>query len=333
MYVILIAESASCRKSVAMELGLKILETNEEVKIVHERTTLEGLVDVMNRAQVSPTGAIQPDGSITIHADELSNLFGKASYITDLVSFLTSAYTSKSGTMDFLTRNKGWAKVTDPCPNVIAGTTPEQFGEIFPSMTLSSGFMGRILLIVGRKGERIAKPQLKISMRQDLADDLYQMGRLEGEVKLTDEVEEMFKEWYESMSGPASPELSSFHERKHDHVLKTAMLLSISESDELVITKEHFEIARDQVEHIVLNFPRAVAFIGATEKSNIGDTIVRMIRGNSPIPLSRSIILRRIYKRIQDKDEFEAIMETLEETNRINKVVSGRRVDYVLKDD
>ncbi|GAG77801.1 unnamed protein product, partial [marine sediment metagenome] len=63
-------------------------------------------------------------------------------------------------------------------------------------MTLFSGFMGRVLLIIGRRGVRTAKPLLKNEMVQDLSDDLFQMGRLEGEMKLTDEVEEIYTKWY-----------------------------------------------------------------------------------------------------------------------------------------
>ena len=146
LYVFLVAESAACRKSVAMELGLDLLSTNEDIRIIHERTTLEGLLDVMKRVEITPDKKIKPDGSVVLHADELSNLFGKATYITDLVSFLTAAYTAKAK-LDFYTRNKGIARVRNPCPVVLAGTTPEQLGEIFPVMTLSSGFMGRVILI------------------------------------------------------------------------------------------------------------------------------------------------------------------------------------------
>lgn len=330
-YIILLAESATCRKSVAMEIGLHILETNENVKIVHERATLEGLIDVMKRSWIAPGGAVKPDGSIVLHADELSNLFGKASFITDLTSFLTSAYTSKSGTMDFLTRNKGWAKVQDPCPCLLAGTTPEQLGEIFPVMTLASGFMGRVLLIVGRRGERVSKPLLRKEMEQNLADDLFQMGMLEGEMKLTDEAEEIYTKWYESMPDAPSTEAVAFHERKHDHVLKTAMLLSISDSDEMELNREHLEIALNQIEHVELNIPRAVAYVGATDRSNIGDVIVRMITRNAPEALSHSLILNRMYKRLQDSEELTLVMNTLCDSERVKREVRSSGIYYTIK--
>lgn len=330
-YVILLAESALCRKSVAMNIGLELLEPNQEIRIIHERCTLEGLIDTMGGAQVSPTGKIVTDGSVTIHADELSNLFGKASYITDLVSFLTSVYTSPSGLKEFVTRNKGKGRVRDPCPVLLAGTTPEQMGEIFPVMSLVSGFMGRVLLIVGKETQRIANPELKVSLKQSLADDLYHIGMLEGEVKVPDDTLKIYTEWYESMPGPSSPELAPFYRRKHDHVWKTAMLISIADSDDMTITPQNFYEALTEINHVEENIPRAVAYIGATERSNLGEIILRIIRKNSPERTSHSILMRRMHRRIQDSDEFKAIIETLIQSHQIKATVVGSGIYYELR--
>lgn len=332
-YVILLAESAASRKSVAMKIGLDILKPNKEIRIVHERTTLEGLMDIMKGAWISPSGTIKPDGSVTLHADELSNLFSKASYITDLVSFLTAAYTSQSGTMDFVTRNKGWCKVEDPCPVVIAGTTPEQLGEIFPVMSLSSGFMGRVLLIIGKRVRKISKPSLKENLKQNLVDDLYHMGTLEGEVKVSDEAEKVYDEWYMNMPDCTIPELYAFHERKHDHVWKTAMLISIAESDSMIITPEHFFAALAEINHVEENIPRAVAYIGATEKSNLAEIILRIIKKNAPEGTSHSLLLRRMHRRVQDKDEFKSIIDTLLDERRIEVEPRGAAIYYKIRKD
>jgi len=331
-YVILVAESASCRKSVAMELGLDLLLANKDIRAVHERTTLEGLTDLMNRVTVSPTGKIRPDGSVLLHADELSNMFSKASYITDLVSFLTAAYTSKAR-LDFLTRNKGFVQVRNPCPSLLAGTTPGQMGEIFPTIAISSGFLGRVLMVTAKRGHREPEPKIRKELRQSLIDDLYDMSLLQGEIKLTPKCRARFNEWYRAMEGSPSPNLDSFYERKHDHVLKTAMLLSVSESNDMIITDTHFEAALDAIEFLEQGMIRTVEFIGATAKSDIGELLVRMIKKNAPEPISHSVLMRRVYKRIQDGEEFNKIIETLLDTKRIEMVSSKRGVFYKIAEE
>jgi hypothetical protein len=235
MYVFLITKSGSCRKSVAMEIGTKILSNLEEVAMLYERASLEGLMDRMQRVSLMPDGKILPDGSIFIHADELADLFGKASYITDLMSFLTAAYSSRSR-LDFLTRNKGLCSVRNPCPCLLSGTTPEQFGEIFPSTTLSSGFLGRVLIVVGKRGKRISEPSLKRELEEPLLHDLKEISKLYGEVKLTAEANQSFNKWYNSMPDTCEHGFQAFYERKHDHILKAALLLSVAESDNKIIT-------------------------------------------------------------------------------------------------
>lgn len=328
-YVLLVAESASCRKSVAMSLGLQLLNTLNCIKSVHERCTVEGLLDTMNignayESQIKP-GKIMYDGSILVHADELSNLFSKATYITDLVSFLTAAYTS-SAELGFLTRNKGHRRVKGPCPTLLAGTTPEQLGEIFPIITLSSGFIGRMVMVIGTRGARRAKPNVDTKLIKPLVEDLKHITELEGEVMLTKDAEKFFDEWYESLGEPANTESAAFFERKHDHALKVAMILSIAESDDLIITIKHLQVAIEIVDQIELSIPGAVEMIGATDESRTVDLVYRIIVHNMPEGISHSVLLRKLQRKIHYSAELDDMLDRLSSSNMIKQgKIPGRR--------
>ena len=329
-YVILVARSGSCRKSVAMEIGLDLIDEIENIYILHERMTVEGLMDKLQRVLVLPNGRVVPDGSLLIHADELSNLFGKASYITDLLSFLTAAYTSKAK-LDFLTRSRSLTSVRNPCIGLLAGTTPDSMSEIFPSLTLVSGLIGRILLIVGERGERISKPKLDKSLRPDLIYDLTEISKLYGEMTITKEAEETFDVWYNAFPESPSAELSTYYERKHDHVWKASIIMSISESDKMIITRDHFLSAIRAVELVESRMGEVLAYIGATAQSSIADYIYSFIKAKYPEPLSHSILLRKVYRRIQSRNEFMDVIETLVDSNRIVQSASRHGIYYSLK--
>lgn len=329
-YVILVAKSGSCRKSVAMEIGLDLIDEVENIHVLHERMTVEGLMDKMQRVLILPSGRVVPDGSLLIHADELANLFGKASYISDLMSFMTAAYTSKAK-LDFLTRSRGLNSIRNPCITFLAGTTPDQMSEIFPSLTLASGLMGRILLIVGERGERVSKPKLKTSLRPDLIHDLTEITKLYGEMIVTDEAEEAFDKWYNNFPNIPSAELTTYYERKHDHVWKAAMVLSISESDELIITRDHFLRAVQVIEFVEQRMSEVLAFIGATTQSTIADFVYSFIKAKHPEPISHSVLLRRVYRKIQSINEFRDIVETLIDSNRIIQAASRHGIYYSLR--
>ena len=329
-YVILVAKSGSCRKSVAMEIGLDLLDEVEDTHVLHERMTVEGLMDRLQRVLVLPSGRVVPDGSILIHADELSNLFGKASYITDLLSFLTAAYTSKAK-LDFLTRSRSLTSVRNPCIGLLAGTTPDSMSEIFPSLTLVSGLIGRILLIVGERGERVSKPKLDESLRPDLVHDLIEISKLYGEMKVTKEADETFDKWYNNFPESPSAELSTYYERKHDHVWKASIIMSISESDKMIITRDHFLSAIRAVELVESRMGEVLAYVGATIQSSTADYVYSFIKAKYPEPLSHSILLRKVYRRLQGRNEFMDIIETLVDSNRIIQAASRHGIYYSIK--
>lgn len=329
-YVILVAKSGSCRKSVAMEIGLDLIDEVENTHILHERMTVEGLMDRLQRVLVLPNGRVVPDGSLLIHADELSNLFGKASYITDLLSFLTAAYTSKAK-LDFLTRSRSLTSVRNPCIGLLAGTTPDSMSEIFPSLTLVSGLIGRILLIVGERGERVSKPKLKKSLRSVLIHDLIRISKLYGEMTVTKETEAAFDSWYNAFPKDVSAELSTFYERKHDHVWKMAIIMSISESDEMIITHDHFLSAIQAIELVESRMSEVLTYIGATSQSSVADFVFSFIKAKHPEPLSHSILLRKSYRRLQGLNEFKDIIDALVEQNRIVQAASRHGIYYSLK--
>lgn len=330
-FVILVARSGSCRKSVSMEIGLDLIDEIENIHILHERMTVEGLMDKMQRVNVLPDGRVIPDGSILIHADELSNLFGKASYISDLMSFLTAGYSSRTK-LDFLTRSRGLGSVRNPCISLLAGTTPDSMSEIFPSLTLASGLIGRILLVVGERGERIPKPKLKVSSRPALIHDLTEISKLYGEMTVTDEAEEAFDTWYANFPENPPSELSTYYERKHDHVWKISIVMSISESDNLIITKDHFLSAVKAIDLVESRMGEVLAYIGATSQSSVADYVYAVVKAKYPEPTSHSVLLRKVYRRIQGMGEFRDIIETLIDSNRIVQAASRHGIYYSLKE-
>ena len=329
-YVILVAKSGSCRKSVSMEIGLDLIDDVKGVHMLHERMTVEGLMDNLQRIKVLPNGRVVPDGSLLIHADELSNLFGKASYISDLMSFLTAAYTSKAK-LDFLTRSRSLTSVRNPCITLLAGTTPDSMSEIFPSLTLASGLIGRILLIVGERGERIPQPELRKTLRPDLIHDLTEISKLYGKMTVTKDAEDAFSTWYRNFPETPTAELSTFYERKHDHVWKASIILSVAESDDMIITRDHFHSAIQAIELVEARMGEVLTYIGATAQSSIADYIYSFIKAKHPEPLSHSVLLRKVYKRIKNKGEFMDLIETLTDADRIVQAASRSGIYYSLK--
>jgi len=329
-YVFLIAKSGSSRKSSAMDIGLDLIKEVDGIRTLYGRMTVEGLIDQMDHASISPDGRIKPDGSIFVQADELAYIFGKAAYVSDLLDFFTAAYTSKAR-LDFLTRGKGICTVRNPCPTLLAACTVAQLGNIFPSMTLVSGFMARVLMVYGQKGVKVAKPVLNRKLEDPLIHDLGCLAELHGPVVMLPDVEAYYDSWYEQMGESPIPELEAFYERKHDHVLKTALVLSISESNKMVISIHHLEGAIKAIAFIEKMYPKAIESIGATQQSLTVDVIEAILMTVHPQAMSHSVLLRRVYKRLTyGAEEFKMYIDSLKEQNKIKEKVSVHGVTYQL---
>lgn len=319
LYLFLIEESAVSRKSAAMNIGIGLLRENKNVKTLHGRATMEGLLKFLDRSEtVADTSVVRPDGSVLLHADELAYLFGKSSYLADLETFFTTCYTSDP-IVEFLTKTAGHAKVKNPCPSILAGSTPEQMASIFPVMSLASGFLGRVIMVSGKRLKKVSSPKLDKNLEEILINDLNHISTLEGEVKLSDECNKEFDRWYnEDLGDPPSKDLAPFYQRKHDHVLKVAMHLSISESDSKIIDLRHFKIAVDQIENVEASLADATSYIGASEQSLLADVIISIVKKHYPVPVSHSLLMSRLYRKIGSGPAFNDLMEGLTECGKLS---------------
>lgn len=309
MFIFLVTESGACRKGAAMRAGLSFLREVKDVTIMYERMSLEGLLVRMDKCIRTKDGRTVPDGSIFIVADELSDLFGKSSFVLDLTSALTSLYTCMAR-FEHATRNKGLVQVKNPTPCILAGTTPEQFGDIFPGLVKFSGFLGRTVLVTGRREQRVPKAEYNVRMQQDLYDDLMSISDLRGEIKLTKDAEKWFEDWY--MALPDFPEhsLPAFHERKHDHLLKLSMVLSVAESDDMIIHRDHLETALVFLEIAEDGIDSAIQYIGASGEFGVADKIMKGIKSKGGEAF-HSDIMRMVYRYVRNAQEFNGIVEML----------------------
>ena len=110
------------------------------------------------------------------------------------------------------------------------------------------------------------------------------------------------------------------------------MLLSISESDELLIRKHHLISALSAIKHVEEKIPTAIAHVGATEHSNTADMIVSIITSITPEPMSRSVLLRRVYRRLSGgAPEFQTIIDDLKESHRIYEEADKKGIFYSIE--
>lgn len=241
MFVVLVGPPGRVAKSTTIRMGRHLLLPIEEINFGPDSLTREELIRVMSRV-----GGRDKQSAITIHSTELSSLVEPSGI--KMIQFLTDIYDSDLE-WRYSTKGSGKDVIYQPCLNILAGTTPSWIAEGLPADVVGHGFTSRVVFVY-EDTPRYLKPFPKSpdsELVKDLVNDLDWISRIEGEFSwgrgAKDKYEQIYQEIYSSV--PKDYRIEGFHNRKRIHILKLAMVLSISESDDLEIRPVDLEAAHD----------------------------------------------------------------------------------------
>lgn len=331
LYVVLIATSADCKKSTAIDLIKDLFrETKmQRVRRIEDKMSTEGLIQKMALSIDSDALALENkvklDGSVYIMADEMGVLLSNVSYVSGLMEVLTSAYGCPA-TFSHNLRNNS-LEVHNACINLLGASTPEWLATGMPEYSKSGGFLGRFIFVVAHKPKRkIAFPEDEgdeeehTELRSKLLHDLWVISKLKGRFAwATPEAKHMYGEWYDEYVAGEDPRLKEYFARKQSTVLKIAMILSMSTSNSLKIGTQHMTAAFKAVENVEGDMIDAFMFLGSTAESQLGRVILTTLSKIGSKGMSRSHLIRAVSHRIHRVSDFDDVLEMLRQEEKIEK--------------
>ena len=265
---------------------------------------------------------------VRVWSDELPIFLNNAGRPEELVAFLTSAYGKDF--FDNRTKGKGVDIIYGPNINLLACCTTQDLQALSKKGILTSGLSRRCIFILAKeKGQPVAFPDITPAASEafrrlvERAEQIKQLsgpftweGGLEGPARM------FYKDWYDNSHyvREADPcvALNLWLESKHEMVLKIAMLLTISDQDELIITQPYIEAAiamLDKVEpHIVSLFSGA----GRNEAAAVSEDILQWFKSQGEI-VPEHRIKRLFWNQVKDKNELEQIIKHLVETGSLKR--------------
>jgi Protein of unknown function (DUF3987) len=303
LFTILVAGSARCRKSTAINIGMPLLKGVPTTRVVSGKITPEKFIE-----EIAPaTGGVPPN--ILVHSGELSVFLTKQQYGEPLIHILTDMYDCPKE-WTYKTKNRGQVSLNDLFLCIIAATTPDGIAKGIPASALEEGFASRVLFIyqadTPRRNAIPVLTQEEIILGQELAEELATIGQLEGQYTLDADATKWFIAWYETMQPPADKRLEGFWGRKHDHLLRIGMILAGS-SHSTVIEQAQLEAALLALEGVEQNAPQALAEIGGDQITQFLTRAVVLCERSQRI--SHSELLRKLYP--CRADTFKVLLETM----------------------
>jgi hypothetical protein len=229
----------------------------------------------------------------------------------------------------YSTKNKGCVNATGICVSLIAGCVPDYIRKLNRDATSAvyGGFTSRCIFVYAtERSKSIAFPSINGQFGQlecDLLADLQHMNTLAGEFTFTKKAFDMWILEHKNIQLDPfeSGVLSGFKSRMKSHIFKTAIALSVSESDKLEINSAHLFNAIKMVQSIRDKVDLTFRSLGESPLASQQDKVLRFIEKKG-FCSEADIYSRMVHD--MTHVQFQQIMYILQMAQKIRKKMIGK---------
>lgn len=315
-YIIYVGPPGIVAKSTTIDIAADILRQVPGIKFGPNAITWQALVTAFAAASESfeYNAEFHPMSPLTLVASELGSLLNLQD--KDMVNLLIELWDGKKK-YEKITKMSGNDTIEAPWINLQAGTTPHWVADNMPQAMIGGGLSSRCIFVYGdTKSKYVAYVDEMIGegdaeLREQLLQDLERIAMLCGPFVIDKRARTWGRDWYERFWKDAASRmddqmLEGYAARKQTHLHKTAMVLSASRSDTLIITEEDLQLANVMLEDVETDMHRVFSRIGRTEDSMQAERFIEFVRRKGSIPYADAYKMIHIY--FPDFRDFEGIL-------------------------
>lgn len=331
IYVCLVGPAGN-RKTFARDNSFDMLkETLPDVVVSAECETKQGITAFMGkpeqrRVYKDAMGVETEYRPFGLFASELMNYL--ALDPAGMITFLTDIYDRKF----YQYRLKAEEHVLfNPYFVMLACTVPDWLTRQIKGDEFCSGF-GRRTIFVCDDSDIRRRPSLSPDQRAAYlrcCDRLRQLSTIVGTFQFTPEAEDWFwVKWYPNLKHPDDKFLRSWSRSKHIQLLKVAMLTSLSERDDLIITIDYLHLALELLDHVLGNMSMITTRMGRSELVEPAATILSILRNHGGVIIEKDLRLAT-FKDFRNYMEYQQVLDYLKTTDQLvcdNATLKGKVV-------
>lgn len=319
-YIILVAPPGIISKTTTMDHGIDLLRSVPDINFGPDAITWQALATrfAESREEFFYGEEFIPQSAMTLASGELGNLITPID--KEMVNLYISLWDGRN-VFEKETKMSGNDQIHAPWINMIGCTTPHWIGDNFPEAMIGGGFVSRCIFVYAdEKDKRIAWPDEAVrddheQIRYDLIHDLVHISQnLVGPMKLMPDAREWGRAWYDELwtekaKLASSDQLQGYLARKQTHMVKLALILSISESDSLEITQRHMQLANEMLFEVEQSSGKVFGRIGQTQQGSNSNRLLEFIRRYGEV--TYKLAYRHVLPFFPDAHEFEGVVKGL----------------------
>jgi len=330
LYIILVGPSGA-RKSAATSIGMRIVDEMGFKKFA-DKITGAALIKDLSEATIKfvEGNTVQLCSPMMIYSSELGVFLGTDAYSSGVIADLTDLYDCPSKWEKKTIVREGEVIIA-PYVNFLAATTPQTLKDVLPVEAVGQGFTSRIMFVwAGSRRKRVPIPPWGSEyemIKNSLLKDLEQISKLRGSFQFSKEGLAYYTQFYMSHPEPEEEfedeKLRGYASRKDTHMLKLAMILSLADKDELVLTVEDLQRSLDAIKWMESGLPHVFAGHGSSNSSQDVVRIWKQVEAGSKAAgyISHSELVRRNYANLSAVD-LGKVLDTLRQGGAIDALLA-----------
>lgn len=326
-------------KGSAIHPVVNIVKEISGVNYLSDKITAEKIIERLaigfTKTLPSVTGGnsfqIQQDHSACLLAKELPVFLSSSEWMHSLLCQLWDEHE-----FDYDTKNKGTHKIKEMCVSMLGGCVPDFVRKLSRDILapVTGGFTARTIFVYATTKSKLlpegwGKPSTaNTKLKDELINDLKHISQLEGEMRLEIDAQKLWNSKYKehNKAGEFDSDASAnFTSRISAHITKTAIAISLAESDSLTISRDQLDRAIRYIEEVRDKVDIVFRTIGESPLAVIQDKVFEYVKSQGVV--SREAILRRNYRHMTD-EQLTQVLYTLTNAQIIKEIQQGGKIKY-----
>lgn len=336
--VILYADSG-LKKGPPISMANQLVQEVNNTTIIYGRSSIQGIMKKMGQAESLPGGKVTDNSKIFICSSELAASIvddpAALSLLTDLydrIYHANNAYASLLKMEEF--------KIKNPTITLLGGINQAHASSLFSNRDIQGGFIARCFLVHETEentiNSLISKPEVTPNYKE-LAGYLKELAKLKGPFQELEGTEagKIYHNWYVTFrhnfkkSGAKDP--TGTINRFGESVMKVAMLASLAEKPELIISPEAMELAIKHCEKLIGNVRKTTLGSGKHSFAEEKALLIQELLRREPHMISQKVVNEQYWMHASLKD-WADIAQQLQVAGILQIETVGNQVIYSMND-